>query len=107
MNQSREIDALRKRLAIADKRAVEAELRLFRREEECGATKAAYDHLQGLLARLYNASNGMSCTNLHRFGDIVAIVTHKKDADKLNEAIAATKSFLRSRGLNAPSPSTK
>ena len=57
MDQSREIESLRKRLSIANARAVEAELRLFRREEECGATKASYQALQGVLEQICNAAH--------------------------------------------------
>ena len=52
MDQSREIESLRKRLSVANSRAVEAELRLYRREEECGAAKAAYQALQDVLERI-------------------------------------------------------
>jgi hypothetical protein len=102
----REIITLNKRLAVANKRAVDAEVRLFRQEEETGAVRMQYDRLQDALGRLYDVGHAIEPSTLNGAAnsEFVRLVSSVKDLRELSAALAAAKPFLKPRGRNAKTP---
>ena len=99
VTQDSKLSAIKKKLAVANSRAIAAEVRLFRQEEETGAVRMQYDRLQDALGRLYAVGHAIEPPVIRGAdSDFVKLITAVKDLRELSAALFMVKPFLKPQG---------